>query len=415
MTGVKQWFRRLRGRSPEGEATDGRAKLKSGALGVSATFPEAWPVEASFKNDGFVLSDPDHGVNWAVVHSPFPMNLQSDEEHLLEQDIRDAARVAFDAEVRRSSAEHPDEAARSIGLPITLDPGWSPVVDLRHTALDGGPAVLIIHRLAHQVGNEIVCGRILIPTANGVTELECRATDTTSGVRQSLVLVMCAEAGALRKTASPVALHSFFDDARHDSLVPDALSRVRGALAWLTGIDGVNLRVTSPPQLPDGDAIALEEAGCSIRIPPRYVRVRAQTSLAKSLVPFARVPFSVLLSPPWLMDVYRVDNPGAISDSDELRDLGQRMTQSWSDDGGVAIESIESRMVSARPDHLEVRLMALFRVDGRPTRAIQHWIKPMEANANGSVWRLSISVDADVIIDRFEREMDALAASWQRI
>ena len=115
-----RWLGRLRGAGVNASVPDRRAGLEQGTHGVTVTFPGAWPVVHSFRNDGVILQDPDHGVHWTVVHSLFPLSLADEEAHILVDDIRDSTRVAFATYLRESHAEGTDK--RSVWrLSITVD------------------------------------------------------------------------------------------------------------------------------------------------------------------------------------------------------------------------------------------------------------------------------------------------------
>jgi hypothetical protein len=409
---IGRWLDQSRVPAAAANIPDAVAKLRTGTRGVAVDFPQAWPVESTFRDDGFILHDPEHDVFWMVAHSLFPLSLACDEEHILAKDIRDSTRVAFSAYLRKRPADNANEAS-SRQFPITADPTWSPLVEMERKDLDGGPAMMIVHRLAHEFGNEVVAGRVLIPTTNGVTEIECRATDTTSGIRRALVTILVPEAQRPPEEAPAAMQQAFFDDPKHDARIRDALTRVRGALRWLVATDGGNLRVISAAQPQGRGAIFLDRARCSVIPPPRYLRLLAQTSLAQTVVPFARVTLSVVVGQPWSMDVFKLSGEDASADVDGLRMVAERSTRGWEAGGAVIVDAFESHSRPPREGHVEIRSLVGFRIGGQPLRSMQHWIRRIGAADDGSIWRLSITTDEEVAPARFEAELDAMAASWQ--
>jgi hypothetical protein len=222
------------------EATEAAARLERGERGVAVHIPRDWPGLCTLGDEGLWVNDPENGVQWAVVHSVFPLTLAPGDDGVLAEDVEQSARLMFDAESAMAQAEE-----SRTPLDVTANPTWSPLIDMEVRRRDAA-ALVMVHRLAHHVGREVVTGRVLIPTTHGLTEIECQAHDATSGIRASLVMILAPEGqrpklGALTDPKGAALI----DDARNDAFSADALSRVRSGLRWLFSPDGGNLRILS--------------------------------------------------------------------------------------------------------------------------------------------------------------------------
>lgn len=388
------------------------ARLRMGARGVAVDIPRDWPGLRTLGDQGLIVEDPTNKVQWAVVHSVFPLVLSGGDDNALEEDVRQSVRLAFDAEARKAAA-----AGRRSPMPVTANPGWSPLIEMEVRNRQDGVALVVLHRLAHDGGNEVVTGRVLIPTTLGLTEIECRAHDAMSGIRASIVMLLAPEAqrpepGALTEPAGAAQL----DDPRNDAFVPDALSRVRRGLRWLFSSDGGNLRVLSlnEPQNGGGRIVA-DRAGCSFVLPPRYARLRAQTPLDSAIDVFVCVTASVLLGNPWTLDVFKLSPSGFTPNIDGLRSLAEKNIREWTSEG-VVVEDFASHPVRPRQGCLELRSTVRHRHGDRVCRSLQHWIwRTSWVPGRGALWRITITTDDGIPVDRFAAQLDAVAASWRPI
>ncbi|MBS0394642.1 MAG: hypothetical protein JSR54_08445, partial [Proteobacteria bacterium] len=257
------------------------ARLRSGSHGIGAEFPSDWTVESAFDNDGFILSDPAHDVVWIVAHVALPLDIAADVRQQLELDVRDAAAAAY-ANDRRERQANAREATNP-DLPIVRDSAWTPLISVRILEVPGGPALDIVHRLTHCVGLETVAGRLLIPTARGYSEIACQAVDRTSGIRAALVSTLSRDRVGRFDPSGAVDFARFCDEQRHDALVPDALTRVRRAVLWLTSPEGAGLKVLEPPSPPLRGRVMLDNVRSSIVPPPRFLHVQGLPGLATNV------------------------------------------------------------------------------------------------------------------------------------
>lgn len=409
----ESWLRGLTRRRGTELSQTPLARLKAGFHGVAVSMPEDSAFVEDFGDSGFLVQVPSARLLWGIVYEAFPLSLHSDEHEMLYEDLRRSTRVAFAAELRQAEAADSGDARRRC-MPVTAEAGWTPLIEAKVVELDGGPALWIVHRLAFEYGRETVAARLLVPTADGVVEFFCKLTDTTTGVRKALILGTFDDARKPPSSATAVELQAFVDDPRHDGVVPDALARVRGGLHWLVSPCGGGVRVTEPPRIERSRVLVLEHEGCSIVPPQRFHRFRPHAPLADSLVPFARVGCSVVAVAPWSMDVWKLSGVPDVTDIEGLRVVAEGITRDWTREGDIVIEAIESNARPSRTDCIELRSSVRFLLNGRQMRSIQHWIAGT-ADYNGCVWRLSITVDAELEAAGFDAEMDQLAASWRPI
>ncbi len=233
--------------------------IASGLRGVHLRLPDEWSVEMN-EEACAQLVDHERGVIWWLYAEP-GLHLDLSDEHA--QDLRNAAGHHAHTMFEFVHAQDEDND----DPPRTSDPDWSPMVDFERCELQGATVLRSTHRMLYRPGRETILGHLLIPRPWGLFEARVMATDTMTGMRESLQVDM-----ALREHTGdgfPKIPQSVFDDPAFDDKMPShCLSRSRAALRWLMHDSGLTIE---PAELPEPAAdVAVPEFGCTVRPPPRF-------------------------------------------------------------------------------------------------------------------------------------------------
>lgn len=201
-----------------------------------------------------------------------------------------------------------------------IDPAWSPVVDIKNVQVNAESgkgrattnALVVIHRLAYQEGEEIVMGRFLLPVRRGLYEVIAIAGDGggdrgASGItviqkeRQDPSAAATGDMSSLSpsvttnsETTTSIATSTVFhnsstvsdvaikrksavrtidmDGPQYDDEFPNhCLSRVRRAINWLTYDSCMVVTEMPLPTAPPGTEVELFHLPCRIVPPPRFL------------------------------------------------------------------------------------------------------------------------------------------------
>jgi len=261
--------------------------LRDGRHGVQLSLPDWWCLNEE-REDALKLTEVERGASWFFYVFP-GLHLDLAEEHRdgLRRGLEWPARGMFEA---LSHAQERGGEER----PRTVDPSWSPMVDVEHLLLDGSPALRTVHRMAYEPGREVIMGHLLVPLRQGLFEARVICGDSFTGLRETVLLeARMADRPAEGEPAAPPAglrhlRQADYDDPEHDSAFPEhALSRTRAALRWLTG--EADLRVLECPETRTETDVELPDLGCVLRAPPRFVHEPSERAGSPAL--FHRVSF----------------------------------------------------------------------------------------------------------------------------
>lgn len=231
-------------------------QLESGELGVRLELPSRFETVAEEPRNLHVV-DAESGVAWWFLHFPgLLMDLGDSNRDFLREALKWPARVMFDD--LHSQMSDGDE-------PRTADASWSPLIEAEFLSLRGAAALRTVHRMVYVPGNEMIMGHILVPLRTGLFEARALTRNHgPTGLRASALMMLQMDDDDEPSMPS----QSFFDDEKHDAKFPEhPLSRLRGALRWVTGPEG--LEPLDPAPQSDGNArVRLEDVGCSFDAPP---------------------------------------------------------------------------------------------------------------------------------------------------
>ncbi len=353
-------------------------RLADGSVGVRLAFPQNFEVYEESETS-LVLVDGDQSTLWQCTISPFRLDMSPNHRDQLLIEVRDSARTRFNKEwdERRANGEvQPGTVCR------TEDETWTPVIEA--AAIDiGAPALQVLHRMSYEPGMEHVAGRLLIPVKDGLVEIACNATDSTTGVRESVLVT--------QRELQEHPGQEFFDDSIHDTKFPEhALSRGRKGLEWLRAESGIT--VVEPAEVPESGELMLEESQCRLVPPTGFLRLPAAAlGMSETMTNFSRVSLSIIEMQPTLLSVWFLSDeyvtPG---DSKALVALAKSTAKGWTNEGAKGVK-VQTQILEPQGGmSAEVECTVAFVVQGRKVQDHQRWI----VNANGSVWRLSIGSDS---------------------
>lgn len=376
-----------------------REALASGEVGVRWSAPAslAWregsPVVA-------VADDAALGVTWFVRRVPWCIDLRPAHDDTLRSDFEADARGDFEAAFR------PPAEGDTFGRkePRTADTGWSPIVDFEPVQVEGTRALRVVRRLTYQPGNEILSGALLVPVAEGYVEFAALCRAGMTGLRESMIMAQQPMPVAGGEVRFPP--QSAYDDPALDAAFTDhPLSRVRAALRWLLGEAG--LRVTAPMTVAPVGEVALDEPGCAVVPPPRFLHVpRSVMRMSPTLGSMARVTFTDRA--PRLLDVWR--HPARLTGADRaarLLSLARESTAAWVNEGVTALAHAPAQ-VPGDGGAVVVEDVVRFKVEGEPKVSAMRW----RVDPDGVVFRVSAGgvdgVDDGVVVDRARAVMASL-------
>jgi len=233
-------------------------ELESGAAGVKCRI-SVCGTELTSTERAVCIQDVRHAVLWTCSRSPWRMDLGPETLQLLRFDVQRHARGIFEALF---------EAKDTNPKPRTADPDWSPLIEAQ-TQTFGGRVLRLVHRTHHEPLNEVVEGRLVVPTGDGAISISAVASAEEVGGREKQVATKQRQAGQGSVPPGGRSLQAVADDPRWDDEFPEhPLSRVRAALDWLTDPSGGGLWVTSPSAETYSSQVVLDEASSVIQAPP---------------------------------------------------------------------------------------------------------------------------------------------------
>jgi hypothetical protein len=359
------------------------ANLEAGHFGVHLRLPGDWAIQRDGEQDA-ELHDARSGVHAYLFYFRG--------QHLdLQVQHRDDLRAALERHARHMFDELFAQTHDAAAVARTADASWSPLVDVEHFVCDGVPALRTVHRMQYQRGREMVMGHLLIPLRDGLFEVRVVAADTTTGFRESAMLLTRNAPGGTQ-----FLTQAEYDDPANDELFPHhSLSRVRAALR--TFCIGGDLRVLAKPATPTTGEVILRRLGAALVPPPRFVHIQSDHRLRET---FARVSFCGTDGVETFL-VERIDRRAG-----NLRQTCEELTRQVHIDAGV--QDIELQVEEVGPQVLII-------VDGQGhqgrLRNAMRWF----TDGKGRLWLLTIISSAAVPRAVLGSELDSAARSWRPI
>jgi hypothetical protein len=363
-------------------------QLQSGDLGVRALFPASLErLEEAAR--AALLRDPERRVAWEIAFVPFQLDLRDATEPVLRADLEVEARAAFEA---TWSALAPDAELSARPAARTSDPAWSPIVAVDRPLVDAAPVLRVIHRMSYEPGHELVVGRVLAPTAQGVLSIAASNLSRATGYRESarVMAALASHDGADPEAVKRELGQAGLDDATYDLLFPEhPLSLVRAALAWLLDAEGGGLSITSPASASAEAEIEIELAAarCAITPPPRYLPLPdGALSLSPSRATLTRVGLAV--TTPRTLDVWRIEGASILGPGREqqLARLARKNAADWADEGATDVTAKVTKLPS-KDGRAHVRSRVRFTTPAGPTHSAARWM----VDTDGAVFRIAAS------------------------
>jgi hypothetical protein len=340
-----------------------------------------------------VARDATRKVTWLIRAFRFRLDIDPAHDEQLRADLEQDARRLF--EVAHASAQTPGSPPIP---PRTADPAWSPVIEIEHTRL----GLLVIRRITYQPANETIVGTISIPTIGGYVEIAAIARAGITGFRESILVDQAMGSSA----ELPSLKQSDLDDPRHDATFADhPLSLVRAALRWLHA-EPIEILA---PAAPSPEVIVVNAARCVVRPPPRYLLLPPDVlPMSPTLASFTCITFGD--AEPRLLDVWRLPNPLTARDpAAALVALARETAEGWAREGATDVH-VEASLATREP-HIEATSFVRFRVNGASKTNAARW----RVDADGTVFRVGVSVEPHVPATTARERADATMASLRRI
>ncbi|APR88070.1 hypothetical protein A7982_13419 [Minicystis rosea] len=380
-----------------------RDDLETGRTGLRWSLPDAFDIQTNTQRQ-LVAHDPERQVLWFVQVLPWPFDLRRAFHDVLRADLEMDARHLF--EEAHTPAEWPPNSGR-MHKPRTSDPTWSPIVEVEHVRIGAAPALRAVRRVTYQPGNEVLSATLVVPLAEGYAEIVALSRAARTGFRESVLMVQ-------REKASPETKGTFLSQAEYDDPARDEgfpshpLCRVRAAQRWLLGDAG--LSVTQPAiEEPEGERV-LEEAGCAVIVPPRYLFMpRERMPMAPTLASFVRV--GLLDAAVRVLDVGRIE--GTLAGGDPVRALkrfAQAHVDGWAGEGVTDLAQ-QSELVASDGPHVHLRTVVRFNVGEKRKRSVMRW----RADRDGNVFRVAIGTSPHVPKEEVSDQVDAVMASLRQL
>lgn len=250
---------------------------RAGHFDVRFDVPAAWEVVEQGETSS-TLVDAAAGVQWHLFAFPgVVFDLSDAGWPTLQRDVTQHADYLFDMMRRMEQASLPD------GETLPPRPPRHPLVACQRVEVEGGRALLVLHRMVMRPGREIVMGHLLAPAAAGLFEVRWVCRSDFTGTRES-VLLMKAMQDAPGDSPSEIdaLMRSIdYDAPEHDATFPEHPLSVARAMG---GVAQRSLRIVTPAApVPTGESIQ-PALSLSFTPPPRFV----QTSATKKSTLFRR-------------------------------------------------------------------------------------------------------------------------------
>jgi hypothetical protein len=372
-------------------------QLSRGDLGVRFALPGGFVIKEDSRKHLMSISREKASAIWGF-YSEDPFDLNPAHWSILRQDLERAARDIFISTGKQMPREGPLERLR------TDDPSWSPLVDVTPISLNGGEALVVLHRTLYEPEKESLMGHILIPVRNGMVELRTATTTDHTGFRESVVSEIRMKenptqpgeevAAYMRRITS----QKDFDDPGLDVEFPEhPLSRARQILRELQE----QIVVTRPPQKPP-DEIVSKCLRCAFVTPPRYL-LRADGG---TRIQLTKMSIATTDGISYLTLIYM---GGALWPFSDLKDLIAKSCRGMPPQGSTEVK-YTPRSERDAPNNAE-GLLTFIRDDGFPGQTAIRAFQDDER----SVWLLTIGTGRSSPSEELFRDLDGLVRSFRRL
>jgi hypothetical protein len=358
--------------------------LSDGTMGVRLKVPSH--LTAISDTDSLQLADTSRQLTWKLFFFP-SLHLEIAEDPALREAFSLHARKIFEDMFRIS---HPNDGAE----PRTKDPNWTPLIDVNRAVVDGGQALVTVHRMAYEPRSEVVMGHFLIPLRDGLFEARVLGSGQlpATGTRETILMFQYASGNA------PAPLpQATYDDPQHDQQFPThPLSQVRTELA--TFPSDWALKILAPPQQRDAGSIHLS-AQCRITPPSRYFLSESDETTAT----FKRVSFCGTDG----IDVFFLAR-GAEASSAPLMNQARKLARALHAQDGVREVRLDESPCEAIDGRPQVQVI-VHGVGRRPIRNVMRFF----VDENGSLWSLNSICGLAVPVRIQAAELEQVAHSFQ--
>jgi hypothetical protein len=372
----------------QGKFIDG---LRAGDFGLRFPFPDSFQMIDEFPLGANFL-DENRNVAWHIGFSPSPLVLDPEHDALLRRDIKMFLRGRFETET-----------------PRTLDPEWSPLVDMEYATLPGSTALLIVYRSAYEPGNEALVGELYVPLSTGHVYFDARCRVGTTGFRESYLVAQAIDRGRSPGQAAAIA-QSEIDDPRHDARFPrHALSIVRAAMRWL--VESADIEVTDPMSISTEEETRLEDAECAVVLPPRYaLNPTMSHRMAEGLIIANRVcpPGSSSMS----LDIWRL--PANVitgwNAKGRLKRLAAQTIRNCKREGASQIR-LQTRGLPDYDGRTQIETYVRFHSGADYVHSVMWWF----VDTDGQVFRVAAAGPQFVPRSELTAHVEAVVGSWRRL
>jgi hypothetical protein len=383
------------------------ADLHSGTHGIR--FNPPFPLQLELDQDTIAaFRDQEHRVDWYLEFSPLIVDLSARHDDVLREDLHIDTATVFESYFKKvEQGRNSNESIMSVPL-TKRDPTWSPVISERVT-IGGVPALTVIHRLTYTAGDERIKGRIIIPLEQGTLYFSALRRANMTGEREALLRILHTPSAEDIEHRSPS--QAAIDDPVLDDKFPDhPLTVVRRALRWALTTP-LDMTITAPLPTDPDETLELKNAGCTIRVPPRFrFCPRMAAAMDPSLTPFIRA--TVPQAGSYTFDVWRLPDVTVTGRQSmrELRGWAEEHLRGWRQEGDSDFE-IQSNEFPMPDDRPGLSTFVQFRIDGNMNHGVANWF----VDHDGTVFRIcaagSVSRSREVLL----KVVNESTSTWRRL
>lgn len=364
-----------------------------------------------------MLLDEEHKVGWHILHAPWRADLRKEFFDDQRRDIERHARYGFEQHYHQIQV--PQGTQRP---PVrTADPEFSPLISIERVNIDGVDCLFTLRRVAYEPVLEAVVGSFLIPLHNGVLDITLFQHSPQTGYRENQLLTLALQQNpgeGMLKVRRKLGQTHFDDPANDDKFPTHPLTCVRRAAKWLLSLQKDALSVTGPQtELPTiGAEIELAQAGCAVKIPPRYVPIpNGVLPVPAGVVLLSRVILEGA-DDPQMLDVRQVAGVTLSKETRQakLDEMVQQQIAEWQQSGATNLEintePVEPPAGSGN-GRLAVAVQVRMLLGGVPTHAVARWL----CDEDGRVFRFGIATPPYVPTSEAAADVELVFRSFRRL
>lgn len=380
--------------------------LASGKLGLIVVPPDQLVLkEETARSATFGAGQ---GEGWWLHFFPgIHLDLDPAHDAELARDLERHTRALFDSMYAFFAANEAAQGERPAFErgPRTADPTWSPLIEHARFAVEGGPALTVLHRMIYQPGSEAVMGHTLVPVADGLFEARWLMHARETGFRESMLLVQQppGEDGAPQMLSQRA-----MDDPAHDASFPmHPLSLARAARSWHAD----KICVTKPAPRSLTGARVIDGLGCTIAPPPRFVLVGVGARGERTTAEFTRVAFSGAEGVEAFCVSRSAERIRGIAVGTRMLRNARAIAPAWFAAEGYANIVCDARLADGDAPSVAVSLEGT-----RPPQAGQSRGRAagrLVRDAGGYLWWIAIATTVAVPVAELTAELDAAVRSWR--